>query len=141
MNENDTPEAEFTEDLPGQSGSSLHLKKKNPWRRAKEIDVEKVKEFLAVNMPVHRIAQYFGTTKETLYNKFGDIIIESNVNFEHQLRLAQVKAVNELNPTMLIWMGKNLLNQVDSSKQTLVHEGKVTYDAVESKPEIIERPE
>ena len=116
MEQNDTPEQEFTEDLPGQSGSSLHLKKKNPWRIAKEIDVEKLKEFLAVNMPVHRIAQYFGTTKETLYNKFGDLIIESNVNFEQQLRLAQVRAANEGNPTMLIWLGKNLLNQVDSSR-------------------------
>ena len=67
-------------------------------------------------MPVHRIAQYFGTTKETLYNKFGDLIIESNVNFEQQLRLAQVRAANEGNPTMLIWLGKNLLNQVDSSR-------------------------
>lgn len=116
MSENTTPEQEFTEDLPGQTGSSLHLKKKNPWRIAKEIDVEKLKEMLAVNMPVHRIAQYFGTTKETLYNKFGDLIIESNVNFEQQLRLAQVRAANEGNPTMLIWLGKNLLNQVDSSR-------------------------
>ena len=136
-----SPESEFTEDLPGQTGSSLHLKKKNPWRIAKEIDVEKLKEFLAVNMPVHRIAQYFGTTKETLYNKFGDIIIESNFHFEQQLRMAQLRAANDGNPTMLIWLGKNLLNQVDSSKQTVVHEGKLTYDAVESRPEIIELPE
>lgn len=136
----ENPEAEFEEDLPGQVKSSLYLKKKNPWRRAQEIDVDKLKEFLEVNMPVHRIAQYFGTTKETLYNKFGEMIIKSNVEFEHSVRRAQVRAANDLNPTMLIWLGKNNLGQIDSSRQTLVHEGKVSYDAVESKPEVIERP-
>ncbi len=104
-------------DLPGQSDSSKNLKKRT--RPPKEIDVEKLKEFLAVNMPVRRIAHFFNCTPETLYNKYRDLIIESNVDFEYQIRLAQLKAANELNPTMLIWLGKQVLGQSDEQKVTV----------------------
>lgn len=104
-------------DLPGQSDSSQFLKKRT--RPPMEIDVEKLKEFLAVNMPVRRIAHYFNCTPETLYNKFRDLIVQSNVDYEYGLRLAQLRAANDGNPTMLIWLGKQVLGQTDEQKVTL----------------------
>lgn len=104
-------------DLPGQSDSSQYLKKRT--RPPMEIDVEKLKEFLAVNMPVRRIAHYFNCTPETLYNKFRDLIVQSNVDYEYGLRLAQLRAANDGNPTMLIWLGKQVLGQTDEQKVTL----------------------
>ncbi len=104
-------------DLPGQSDSSQFLKKRT--RPPMEIDVEKLKEFLAVNMPVRRIAHYFNCTPETLYNKFRDLIVQSNVDYEYGLRLAQLRAANDGNPTMLIWLGKQVLGQSDEQKVTI----------------------
>lgn len=104
-------------DLPGQSDSSQYLKKRT--RPPMEIDVEKLKEFLAVNMPVRRIAHYFNCTPETLYNKFRDLIVQSNVDYEYGLRLAQLRAANDGNPTMLIWLGKQVLGQSDEQKVTI----------------------
>lgn len=115
-------------DLPGQSDSSKILKRRT--RPPKEIDVEKLKEFLAVNMPIKRIGHYFNCTPETLYNKFGDMIIESNVNFEKEIRIAQLKAANQLNPTMLIWLGKQYLGQRDLSEVAISAEKPSVQDIV-----------
>lgn len=104
-------------DLPGQLDSSRFIKRRT--RPPMDIDVEKLKELLAVNMPVRRIAHYFNCTPETLYNKFRDLIVNSNVEYEYKLRLAQLKAANDGNPTMLIWLGKQVLGQTDEQKVTL----------------------
>lgn len=98
-------------DLPGQFDSSKNLKRRT--RPPKEIDVQKLKEFLEVNMPIKRIGHYFNCTPETLYNKYADLIIESNVNYEFHIRQAQLRTALSGNPTMLIWLGKQYLGQRD----------------------------
>lgn len=98
-------------DLPGQADSSKNLKRRT--RPPKEIDLQKLKEFLAVNMPIKRIGHYFNCTPETLYNKYADLIIEANVNHEHRIREAQLQAAVSGNPTLLIWLGKQYLGQRD----------------------------
>lgn len=108
--------------LPGQQDSSKFLKTSKVGRKPKPIDEEKLKEFLSVNMPITRIAHYFNCTPETLYNRYGDMIIEHNVEFEHMVRLNQVKAINGLNPTLLIWLGKQVLGQRDMQELTVTQE-------------------
>ena len=104
-------------DLPGHADSSKHLIRRT--RPPKEVDVEKLKEFLEINLPVKRIAHYFNCTPETLYNKFGDLIVESNVAYEVKLRQAQMRAALAGNPTMLIWLGKQYLGQRDMNDVTV----------------------
>lgn len=96
---------------PEQVDTSLSAKKRT--RPLKPIDEDKLRDLLAVNMPVKRIAQYFNVTSETLYNRYGDLIIESNVEYEAQLRKAQLRTALDGNPTMLIWLGKQYLGQRD----------------------------
>ena len=60
------------------------------------------------------IAAYFGVKEDTLRRHFADYLAKGRYNLKTSLRQAQLRVALDGNPTMLIWLGKNLLNQNDS---------------------------
>jgi hypothetical protein len=65
------------------------------------------------------IATYFGVKEDTLRRHFAEYLIKGRHNLKTSLRQAQLRAALEnLNPALLIFLGKNLLGQGDSGIQT-----------------------
>lgn len=60
------------------------------------------------------IAKYFGVKDDTLRRHFAEYLIKGRHNLKTSLRQAQLRVALEGNPTMLIWLGKNVLNQNDN---------------------------
>lgn len=60
------------------------------------------------------IAKYFGVKDDTLRRHFSEYLIKGRHNLKTSLRQAQLRVALEGNPTMLIWLGKNLLSQNDN---------------------------
>lgn len=57
------------------------------------------------------IAKYFGVKEDTLRRHFADYLIKGRHNLKTSLRQAQLRVALDGNPTMLIWLGKNILAQ------------------------------
>jgi len=68
------------------------------------------------------IARWFDIDKNTLDYNFATILAKGREDLKHSLRKAQIKLALSGNATMLIWLGKNILNQqenpVDSEANT-----------------------
>jgi hypothetical protein len=65
------------------------------------------------------IAGSLGISDDTLRNNFSDLLSKARENMRDRLRRAQMRAACEnLNPTMLIWLGKNELKQSDNPTVT-----------------------
>ena len=62
------------------------------------------------------IANYFGVKEDTLRRGFADYLIKGRHNLKTTLRQAQLRVALEGNPTMLIWLGKNMLSQSDNGQ-------------------------
>ena len=62
------------------------------------------------------IANYFGVKEDTLRRGFAENLIKGRHNLKVTLRQAQLRVALEGNPTMLIWLGKNILSQQDSGQ-------------------------
>jgi hypothetical protein len=60
------------------------------------------------------IAKYFGVKEDTLRRHFADYLIKGRHNLKTSLRQAQLRVALDGNPTMLIWLGKNILQQNDA---------------------------
>jgi DNA-binding CsgD family transcriptional regulator len=76
------------------------------------------------------IAYILGCSKSTVHNYFQEDINEGKSHVRAQLRKAQLElAINEKNPTMLIWLGKQLLGQKEPKNQT-EHSGAVKFEKV-----------
>lgn len=57
------------------------------------------------------IAEHFGINDQTLRYNFMDFLIKGRSELKQRLRKAQLKVAFEGNPTMLIWLGRNILGQ------------------------------
>jgi hypothetical protein len=57
------------------------------------------------------IARYFGVTDHSLRRHFAVNLVKGRHNLKLSLRQAQLRVALEGNPTMLIWLGRNLLQQ------------------------------
>lgn len=57
------------------------------------------------------IANNFGVKEDTLRRHFADYLAKGRYNLKTTLRQAQLRVALDGNPTMLIWLGKNILAQ------------------------------
>jgi hypothetical protein len=64
------------------------------------------------------ICDFFGINKDTLHYNFGEYMQAAQADLKQRLRRAQIKLALEGNATMLIWLGKNILGQVDQPTNT-----------------------
>ena len=63
------------------------------------------------------IAEHFGITDSTLRYNFTDYLVKGRRELTQRLRQAQLRVAFEGNPTLLIWLGKQILGQTESPLQ------------------------
>lgn len=64
------------------------------------------------------IAQVCGLTEGAIRKRFADTLQTARANMKKKLRRAQLAKAMEGNPTMLIWLGKQMLDQRDKADVT-----------------------
>ncbi len=72
---------------------------------------EEVEALARLHCNYKEMADFFGVNVETLKYNFSDIILKARSETKQALRKAQIKLALGGNATMLIWLGKNILDQ------------------------------
>lgn len=78
------------------------------------IDPSDVQRLAELHVPVADMARFFGVPVDTLTYNFKDVIDISKELTKQRLRKKQIDLALEGNVTLLIWLGKNLLNQQET---------------------------
>jgi hypothetical protein len=85
-----------------------------------DIPEEKVEQLASRFWSNTEIAAFFNVSTKTITNHFSNILTKGRENGKGKLRDLQLRAANNGNVTMLIWLGKQYLGQTD--KQELYSE-------------------
>lgn len=78
------------------------------------IPPEEVYKLAQIGCKDKEIADWFGIDSNTLRYNFSVELLKGRESLKHSLRRAQISVALNGNPTMLVWLGKNLLGQSDS---------------------------
>jgi len=87
-------------------------------RPFKDIDDRIVYGMAVVGASNTEIAQVCGVSDVAILKRFGEILDVARANLKRKLRRAQLAKAMEGNPTMLIWLGKQMLGQKDRTDVT-----------------------
>jgi hypothetical protein len=79
------------------------------------IDATVVEGMASVGATDKEIAEFVGCSVDTLTRRFADNLSKSRADLRVRLRRAQITTALEGNPTMQIWLGKQMLGQADQS--------------------------
>ncbi len=94
-----------------------------PKRVFSDEDVAHITEMALNNCNTETIANVLEIPVNTLKRHYGRLLKQKRAEHRTKLRTAQAKAITEGVPSMLIFLGKNELNQSD--KQEIKHTGQV----------------
>lgn len=76
---------------------------------------DEIEHLASLGCTDREIADYFKISESTLRYNFSDYLLKGRYQLRNSLRQAQLRlAIEQLNPTMLIWLGKNILQQNDA---------------------------
>jgi hypothetical protein len=81
--------------------------------RLTEAEQKELGQKAALGMSSRRLAAYFEIDRKTMTDHYGDIIEKQRAIAEAELLKAQWKSALKGNPTLLVWLGKQLLGQAD----------------------------
>lgn len=85
-------------------------------RPKKELDAEMIGRLASIHCSVDEIALIMNCGRDTIYRNYMDVVEEGRAKGKMGLRRRQWEVANEGNPTLLIWLGKQWLNQSDAQK-------------------------
>lgn len=88
-----------------------------PGRRVK-IDLKVVEGMASIGATNCEIADFLGVAESSIRKHCDALLIRSRSGLKTRLRQAQLKAAIGGNPAMLIWLGKQMLDQKDKSDVT-----------------------
>ena len=80
-------------------------------RNKTPVPMDEVEHLASLGCNDNEIAQYFGITSDSLRRHFEEYLIKGRHQLRVSLRQAQIRVALEGQPTMLVWLGKNLLSQ------------------------------
>ena len=80
-------------------------------RNATVVPPDEVEHLASLGCTDAEIARYHGVKEDTLRRHFEEYLTRGRHQLRTTLRQAQLRVALEGNPTMLIWLGKNLLQQ------------------------------
>ncbi len=86
--------------------------------RKRIVNPDDVYKLAALGCNNEEICRWFDVNKDTLQYTFGHIIDKGREELKMRLRRAQIKLALDGNPTMLIWLGKQMLGQTDQPLNT-----------------------
>lgn len=94
-----------------------------------DTEVKRIEEMAFNRNNIGTIASVLGLDYKTLQKYHGEMIIRKHAEGRAALKKAQMdKAIKDRDSTMLIWLGKNELEQTD--KQQVEHDGGITVEIV-----------
>ena len=82
-------------------------------RDKKVIPPEEVFKLANIGCKDKEIADWFGIDSNTLRYNFSVELLKGRESLKHSLRRAQISVALNGNPTLLIWLGKQMLGQSD----------------------------
>lgn len=88
-------------------------------RPKKVIDPEQVKKLAMINCSLAEMAAVLGCNESTLQRRFAQVIKEGREQGKSSLKKKQFQVAMSGNVSMLIWLGKITLGQVDTNSQIL----------------------
>ena len=88
-----------------------------------QIDEERVAEMALKGARNTDIADFIGVDEATIRNRFSEILTKKRAERRYNLRRKQYDKAMLGDTTMLVWLGKNELDQTD--KQAVDHSGHV----------------
>lgn len=87
-------------------------------RKPLPIDPKVVEGMAGVGATDKEIGDFVGCNGDTIGRRFADVLTKSRSGMRTRLRQAQFKAAIGGNPAMLIWLGKQMLEQKDRTDLT-----------------------
>jgi hypothetical protein len=97
-------------------------------RPRKIMNNELVVRLAARGYVAREIALYCGISEATLFRRCADPLQRGYLLRDASLRKKQFEVAMNGNPTMLIWLGKNLLSQTDRQELTGAGGGPIQYE-------------
>jgi hypothetical protein len=83
-------------------------------RNQKIVPPDDVYKLAMMGCPDREIAEWYMVSESTLRYNFSSYLTKARAQLKQKLRQAQLRAAIDGNPTMLIWLGKNILGQTDN---------------------------
>lgn len=99
-------------------------------RPRKAIDPEQVKQLAMIGCSVEEMASVLGVHERTIQRRFATPIKEGRLNAKASLRRKQFEMAMKGNPTMLVWLGKQWLDQKDKQEHTGAAGGPIQFEDV-----------
>ena len=87
--------------------------KAGPGRPKANIKGADVYKLASIGCNLNEIADFYDVDVNTIRRRFKKQLTKGKANLKLRLRRAQFKKAIAGNPTMLIWLGKQMLNQSD----------------------------
>ena len=84
-----------------------------------DIDTKEVEKLAGYGCTNIEIADFFGCSSDIIEKSYSEFLTKGRANLKKRLRKAQLDTALSGNSTMLIWLGKQMLAQVD--KQEIEH--------------------
>ena len=79
------------------------------------VDPETVYKLALMGATNVEIAEWYGVTEQSIRYRFNEYLAKARSSLKIKLRRAQLKvAIENENPTMLIWLGKQMLGQSEN---------------------------
>lgn len=75
------------------------------------VPMDEVEMMAKIGCTDREIAEHFGIKEDTLRRNFADFLIKGRSELKQRLRQAQLRVAFEGNPTLLIFLGKVILQQ------------------------------
>lgn len=98
----------------GRKKGTIEVEGKVVGRDEKIVPSADVFKLAAIGCKDIEIAEWFGIDSNTLRYNFSVELLKGRETLKHSLRRKQLEVAMSGNPTMLIFLGKNLLGQSDS---------------------------
>jgi hypothetical protein len=96
----------------------IHTRGKIVGRDQRPIATDEVVKLAGIGCKDTEIADWFGIDSNTLRYNFSVELLKGRETLKQSLRRRQIQVAMSGNPTMLIFLGKNLLGQSDSPVNT-----------------------
>lgn len=80
------------------------------------INAEEVRKLAELGCKLDEMAAFFNCDRNTLANRFSAEISKGKANLKLSLRRWQIQAAQKGNVVMMIWLGKQMLDQVERTQ-------------------------
>lgn len=85
-------------------------------RPLKDIDPLEVEKLAAIGATVEEMSNFFECATSVLHTRFQTNMDKGRANLKLSLRQMQLRAAQNGNVAMMIWLGKQMLGQVDRAQ-------------------------